>query len=108
TIGELGDTFSPVVTSGEKAYVGLSSGGLAVIDLRSKAIERGLFPTDQGAVVGRPLVMANAGRVIFATTGGAAGGSIYGFPIGGASKPLWRVETDGAVGGGGGFRDQLA
>jgi outer membrane protein assembly factor BamB len=91
TIGQFGDVFSPPTLIGSRLYLGLSSGGVAVIDLDNKTVSTP-FPIEQGGVPGRPLVCSNLGRLVAATTAG----SIYGFPLSGG-KPGWRVDVDGPV-----------
>lgn len=92
TVGQFGDIFSSPVLVGNKAFVGLSSGGVAVVDLETKKVAVS-YPVEQGGVPGRPLVVrAGQGKVIVGTTTGA----IYGFPLQGG-KHLWKVETDGPI-----------
>jgi outer membrane protein assembly factor BamB len=91
TVGQFGDVFSAPMISGSKAYVGLSQGGVAVIDLDAKTVSIP-FPIDVGSVTTKPLLFGKQGRLVVATTTG----NIYGFPIQGNGKP-WVVSTDGAI-----------
>ncbi len=89
-VGQFGDNYSRPVLVGNKAYVGLSAGGVAAIDLESKAVTSP-FPVDSGSVRGRPLAVSGQGKLVCATNTG----TIYGFPLAGG-KP-WKVETDGPI-----------
>lgn len=100
TIGQFGDVFSTPTLVGSKAFVGLSSGGVAVVDLETKSVATP-FPVDQGAVRGRPLVFSKQGKLVVATTAGA----ILGFPLGGG-KTTWRVDTEAPIEYGGVIGDE--
>jgi outer membrane protein assembly factor BamB len=88
-----GDRFSQTVIVGDRGYVGLTQGGVAVLDLARHTVDVSQFPVDQGAVLGRPLVVSKVGRIIFATTTG----SIFGCSLEGAKGSRWRQETDGVI-----------
>jgi outer membrane protein assembly factor BamB len=92
TLGQYGDVFTSATIVNDRAYVGASTGGVAVIDLAKKTVLNGLFPVEGGSVTGHPLVVSSSDRVIFGTSTGA----IYGFSRDGG-KPKWRQEADSAV-----------
>jgi outer membrane protein assembly factor BamB len=83
--GVFGDPFSMPAVLGQRAYVG-TTGGILVLDLgEEKGTLRYAIP--EGSVVGPPLVLPKAGRVVCGTTVG----DIYAFDANDAHV-VWRAE----------------
>jgi outer membrane protein assembly factor BamB len=88
--GVFGDPFSKPAVLGERAYVG-TTGGILVLDLAEQRSTL-RFPVEEGTVMGKPLVLPRAGKVVC----GTSAGWVYAFDVA-SDRLAWKADLGAPI-----------